>query len=71
LNDNDDISNQQYPCIQAAVTDIGCSADDYSCMCSKFSDLQLAAASCVITNCGLAGASAVLSAAEAVCAACA
>ncbi|KAH6850536.1 hypothetical protein B0I37DRAFT_444549 [Chaetomium sp. MPI-CAGE-AT-0009] len=60
-----------YSCILAAVTQIGCGVDDYACMCSKFSDLQLAAAGCVISNCGLAGAPAVLSAAQAVCDACA
>jgi hypothetical protein len=40
-------------------------------MCAKFSDLQTAAAGCVFTNCGIAGVSGVLSAAQAVCAACA
>ncbi|KAG7289271.1 hypothetical protein NEMBOFW57_005636 [Staphylotrichum longicolle] len=62
---------RQYPCIASAVTELGCAADDYTCMCSKFNDLQLAAAGCVYSNCGLAGVSAVLSAAQAVCAACA
>jgi len=61
----------QYPCIAAAVTQIGCEVDNYTCMCSKFNDLQLAAAGCVYTNCGLEGVSAVLAAAQAVCAACA
>ena len=60
----------QYSCILAAVTEIGCGAEDYACMCSKFSDLQLAAASCVITNCGIDGTPAVLAAAQAVCDAC-
>ncbi|KAK4138407.1 hypothetical protein BT67DRAFT_369360 [Trichocladium antarcticum] len=60
-----------YGCILDAVTAIGCATEDYPCMCSKFADLRLAAASCVYTNCGLAGAGPVLAAAEAVCTACA
>lgn len=61
---------KQAACIKDAVTQIGCTADDYACMCSKFSELQSAAANCVVAGCGLEGALAVLSAAQAVCTAC-
>jgi hypothetical protein len=64
-------NQQQYPCILTAATDIGCGPEDYPCMCGKFADLRLAAAGCVLTNCGAAGVADVLAAAEAVCAACA
>ncbi|KXX73377.1 DNA-directed RNA polymerase subunit beta' [Madurella mycetomatis] len=67
----DDIPLCGYPCILAAASDIGCAADDYSCMCGQFDELRLAAASCTIENCGIEGVQAVLDAAEAVCAACA
>ncbi|KAL2263571.1 hypothetical protein VTK26DRAFT_6219 [Humicola hyalothermophila] len=60
-----------YNCILSAVVEIGCAVDDYSCMCSNFSQLRLAAAPCVYENCGLDGTPEVLAAAEAVCAACA
>lgn len=70
-DDRTDPGPKQYGCILDAVTAIGCATEDYPCMCSKFADLRLAAASCVYTNCGLAGAGPVLAAAEAVCTACA
>ncbi|KAK3903647.1 hypothetical protein C8A05DRAFT_32587 [Staphylotrichum tortipilum] len=57
-------------CIKDAVTQIGCADADYACMCAKFSELQSAAANCVVAGCGLEGALAVLSAAQAVCTAC-
>lgn len=68
---NSNCKTPQAPCILAAATQIGCATNDYPCMCSKFSDLRSAAAVCVYTNCGLDGISAVLTAADAVCAACA
>ncbi|KAK4149421.1 hypothetical protein C8A00DRAFT_18887 [Chaetomidium leptoderma] len=59
-----------YPCILTAVTAIGCEADDYACMCGKFDDLRSSAAACVVTNCSFGDSLAVVSAAQAVCAAC-
>ncbi|KAK4455303.1 hypothetical protein QBC34DRAFT_432657 [Podospora aff. communis PSN243] len=66
-----DIPACGYDCIFNAFTDLGCASDDYACGCSSFSELRSKAAGCVIGACGLTGALGVLSAAEAVCKACA
>ncbi|KAK3297260.1 uncharacterized protein B0H64DRAFT_391715 [Chaetomium fimeti] len=58
------------PCILEAAVAVGCADTDYPCMCGKFDELQTSAASCVIDGCGIAGAPAVLTAAQAVCDAC-
>ncbi|KAL2152231.1 hypothetical protein VTH82DRAFT_5415 [Thermothelomyces myriococcoides] len=67
----DQIPECGYDCIVNAAADLGCQAEEYKCMCDQFEALQSAAATCVLTNCGIDEALNVISAAEAVCAACA
>ncbi|KAL2166755.1 hypothetical protein VTG60DRAFT_2239 [Thermothelomyces hinnuleus] len=67
----DQIPECGYDCIVNAAAGLGCQADDYKCMCDQFDALRSSAATCVLSNCGLDGALEVISAAEAVCAACA
>ncbi|KAK3306259.1 uncharacterized protein B0T15DRAFT_223147 [Chaetomium strumarium] len=67
----DNIPACGYPCIADAVAAVGCAETDYSCMCGNFDTVQSGATSCVLANCDLTNALAVLSAARAVCDACA
>ncbi|QSZ37337.1 hypothetical protein DSL72_009435 [Monilinia vaccinii-corymbosi] len=61
------------PCINTAVLNYCTSTTDYSCECADatFTALKNSATSCVIAACGLATAGQVLTAVNAVCAACA
>ncbi|KAL2141210.1 hypothetical protein VTI28DRAFT_2716 [Corynascus sepedonium] len=67
----DQIPECGYQCIVDAAAGLGCAEADYTCMCGSFDELRNGAAGCVLEKCGLDGAPAVISGAEAVCAACA
>ncbi|KAK3496061.1 hypothetical protein B0T13DRAFT_511909 [Neurospora crassa] len=59
------------PCISSAASAVGCNGADYACQCSKSAQLVASAQGCVLGGCGIEAAPTVISAASAICSACA